>query len=94
MSSRTMASHMKSAGSLALFTAILLHATTQPAYAYIDPGTSSMVIQVIVGGLAAILVMTRRLWEGTIQRMRRFGRPPAPPPEQETARPAPTESRE
>jgi hypothetical protein len=53
-----------------------------------------MVIQVIVGGLAAILVMTRRLWEGTIQRMRRFGRPPAPPPGQDTARPAPTESRE
>jgi hypothetical protein len=81
-------------GSIAVLTAIVLHSTAQPTYAYIDPGTSSMVIQVIVGGLAAILVMTRRLWEGTIQRMRRLGRPPAPPPGQDTARPAPTESRE
>ena len=77
-----------------MLTSILLHATTQPASAYIDPGTSSMVIQVIVGGLAAVLVMTRRLWQGTIERVRRFGRPHPGPPGHETPRPAATESRE
>jgi hypothetical protein len=84
---------MKPWGALALLTAIVVTAAVEPAHAYIDPGTSSMVIQVIVGGLAAVLVMTRRLWEGTIQRVRRFGRPPSPPPGHEAPRPAPAESK-
>lgn len=89
-----MAGDMRRAGPLVLLTAVAVTSATEPTYAYIDPGTSSMVIQVIVGGLAAVLVMTRRLWEGTIQRVRRFGRPHPGPTGEDTGRTAPTESRE
>ena len=44
-----------------LLIAILL-LTTQPAWAYLDPGTGSMLLQVILGGIAAIGVALKLFW--------------------------------
>lgn len=41
-------------------TALLLF--TQPAWAYLDPGTGSMLLQVILGGIAAIGVALKLFW--------------------------------
>lgn len=36
--------------------------TVQPAWAYLDPGTGSMLLQVILGGIAAIGVALKLFW--------------------------------
>lgn len=41
--------------------AILLAAISMPAYAYIDPGSGSMILQGLLAALAAIAV-TAKLW--------------------------------
>ncbi len=33
-----------------------------PAYAYLDPGTGSMVLQIILGGVAGALVVLKLYW--------------------------------
>ncbi len=43
-------------------TLLLVFATTTPAYAYLDPGTASMVLQVLLGGLAGALVVGKLYW--------------------------------
>lgn len=35
---------------------------SQPAWAYLDPGTGSMLLQVILGGIAAIGVALKLFW--------------------------------
>lgn len=40
-----------------LFTIII--ASTQPAYAYLDPGTGSILLQAIIGGIAAMMMFGR-----------------------------------
>jgi hypothetical protein len=45
-----------------LLTAALLIMLTLPAYAYLDPGTGSMLLQVILGGIAAIGVALKLFW--------------------------------
>lgn len=44
----------------ALVVAILLY--SPPAYAYLDPGTGSMILQGIIGGLAALAVILKVYW--------------------------------
>ena len=34
----------------------------QPAFAYLDPGTGSMMLQVILGGIAAVGVALKLFW--------------------------------
>lgn len=41
---------------------LLMLATTTPAYAYLDPGTASMVLQVLLGGAAGALVVGKLYW--------------------------------
>ena len=45
-----------------LLTAALLITITLPAYAYLDPGTGSMLLQVILGGIAAVGVALKLFW--------------------------------
>jgi len=45
-----------------LFAAILLALLAEPAFAYLDPGTGSMLLQVILGGIAAIGVALKLFW--------------------------------
>ena len=46
---------------VALVAAILL-AQEPPAYAYLDPGSGSMMLQVLLGGFAAVGVAARLYW--------------------------------
>ena len=41
--------------------ALLLAVSSQPAYAYIDPGTGSMLIQMAIAGIAGALFFFRQL---------------------------------
>jgi hypothetical protein len=49
--------------------------------AYIDPGSTSMMLQGIIGGVAAVLVMTRHYWARATGRIRRAAGRPADRPE-------------
>jgi hypothetical protein len=41
---------------------VLLVLLAQPAFAYLDPGTGSMLLQVILGGIAAVGVALKLFW--------------------------------
>lgn len=41
---------------------IALALASQPAWAYLDPGTGSMLLQVILGGIAAVGVALKLGW--------------------------------
>lgn len=36
--------------------------STSPTYAYLDPGSGSMMLQVLLGGLAALVVILKLYW--------------------------------
>ena len=57
--------------------------STQHAYAYLDPGTGSMLLQGLIGGIAGGLFAIRLYW-GKLKS--RFGRVPASPPDAENVR--------
>ena len=48
-----------------------------PAYAYVDPGTGSMLVQLVTGGVAGFLVLLRLYWT---RLKARFGGKPATTP--------------
>ncbi len=59
------------ASNIILLIALMLNAT--PAYAYLDPGTGSVILQATIGALAAGAVVTKLYWH----RILRFlGKPP------------------
>ena len=33
-----------------------------PAWAYLDPGTSSMIVQIVLGGVAGLVVLAKLYW--------------------------------
>jgi len=41
---------------------VLMVLATEPAFAYLDPGTGSMLLQVILGGVAAVAVAIKLFW--------------------------------
>jgi hypothetical protein len=41
---------------------VLLSVVAAPAFAYLDPGTGSMLLQVILGGIAAVGVALKLFW--------------------------------
>ncbi|MEE8495070.1 MAG: hypothetical protein V3S21_01205 [Xanthomonadales bacterium] len=45
-----------------IFTTILLLFIFSDAIAYLDPGTGSMLLQVILGGVAAVAVAIKLYW--------------------------------
>ena len=47
---------------LQLLASVLLLLAAAPAMAYLDPGTGSMLLQVILGGLAAVGVALKLYW--------------------------------
>jgi hypothetical protein len=47
---------------LASLSVVLLGGSVEPAYAYLDPGTGSMLLQLVLGGLAGLLVVIRLYW--------------------------------
>lgn len=47
---------------LLLLTALAVAVVPQPAEAYLDPGSGSMLLQVVLGGIAAAGVALRIVW--------------------------------
>jgi hypothetical protein len=45
-------------------------------FAYLDPGSGSIILQVLVGGVAAVTVTARLWWRGIKSKLG-FGRPSA-----------------
>jgi len=43
----------------------------QPALAYLDPGTGSMVLQLLLGGIAGVIVIVKMYWERVATLFRR-----------------------
>lgn len=41
-----------------------------PAYAYLDPGTGSMILQLVLGGVAGIAVAGRFYWDRLLVMLR------------------------
>ncbi len=56
-------------------------AFAMPALAYVDPAASSLLLQVILGGIAGLGVLLRLFWS----RIRKAARRGAPPPDEGTA---------
>ena len=54
---------------VALFAILLL---TQDAYAYLDPSAGSIIIQVLLGGVAGLFILVKMYW-GKIKQMLGFG---------------------
>ena len=36
--------------------------TAGPAYAYVDPGTGGMLVQLVTGGIAGVIILARLYW--------------------------------
>ena len=60
---------------------IALLTSQAPLHAYIDPGSTSLFLQGIVGGIAALLVVTRNYWQRAVGRFRRGGKAAADRPD-------------
>jgi hypothetical protein len=48
--------------------------------AYLDPGSGSLLVQLLLGGLAGVAVAARVLWRRLRERLPGGRREPAPPP--------------
>ena len=46
-----------------LFAALLLGVATSTAYAYLDPGTGSIILQVLLGGVAGVMLAGKLYWQ-------------------------------
>jgi len=45
---------------------LLIVITASPAYAYLDAGTGSMILQLILGGLAGLAVILKVFWHSIL----------------------------
>jgi hypothetical protein len=62
---------------VALLALVVFLTSTLPAYAYVDPGTGSMLIQLVTGGVAGSLVLARLYWRRLKDKL--TGKTSAPP---------------
>ena len=60
---------------ISLVTLWLVFVCARPAYAYIDPGSGGMMIQLLLGGVAGVAVLVRLYWQRflTLLRIRKPG---------------------
>lgn len=65
-----------------VLTTIFFLMIVSDAYAYLDPGTGSMLLQVILGGIAAVGVAIKLYWH---KLRAAFGMAKKPDPEDESA---------
>ncbi len=42
---------------------------TQPAFAYLDPGTGSLILQLLLGGIAGVTVVVKVYFKGFMARL-------------------------
>lgn len=65
-----MPSRVFSAGFPLTISTLLLGAFSTPAHAYLDPGTGSMILQVVLGGVAGAAVAGRFYWHRLLTLLR------------------------
>ncbi len=53
---------LKSASYVLMFAALAYGTGSAPAHAYLDPGTGSMILQVLIGGIAGLALAGRFYW--------------------------------
>jgi hypothetical protein len=53
-----------------LLVALLVAAFERPAHAYLDPGSGSMLMQVLLGGVAGVAVIVKLYWRGLLSFLR------------------------
>jgi hypothetical protein len=53
-----------------LLAAVLVAAFERPAHAYLDPGSGSMLMQVLLGGVAGVAVIVKLYWRGLLSFLR------------------------
>ena len=58
----SISNHQKNQIFITITTSFVLGAWTLPAYAYLDPGTGSMLIQSIIGAVAAVGITLKIYW--------------------------------
>lgn len=46
-----------------VFLILYIVTLSKSAYAYLDPGTGSIILQVLLGGIAGVLVVGRLYWQ-------------------------------
>jgi hypothetical protein len=63
--------------SLALAAVLVVLATPRPAAAYLDPASGSMILQLVLGGVAGAAVAARLFWRRLTARWRRQDGPPS-----------------
>lgn len=56
-----------------LLAGLLLVLAEAPVHAYIDPGSTSLFLQGLIGGIAAAIVLTRSWWQRGLARLRGRG---------------------
>lgn len=74
---------------LALFGLVLL-VVTSSAHAYVDPGSGSMLLQVLLGGVAGVIILIKWYWQRFLALFRGEKKEPElpeTPPLQSSARP-------
>jgi hypothetical protein len=59
---------------LAFATVLLLATASTPAWAYLDPGTGSMMLQLMLGGVAGLMVVGKLYLSRAKDFFRQFGR--------------------
>lgn len=67
---------MRNALLVAVLAGIGLLALTRDAYAYLDPGTASIILQGLIGGIAAVAAVAAAHWQrikNTLSRILRRG---------------------
>jgi hypothetical protein len=52
-----------------VLTLVVFLAGTAPAYAYLDPGSGSMMVQLLLGGVAGGVVLVRMYWGRLLTRL-------------------------
>ena len=55
--------NLASPGFLLALTAMLVGASTSTAHAYLDPGTGSIILQVLLGGAAGLVLACKLYWQ-------------------------------
>jgi hypothetical protein len=61
---------------LGIMTAIAIAFPWSNAWAYLDPGTGSFILQMLLGGVTGMLVVGRLYWEKLKEALARFNRRP------------------
>lgn len=74
-----------SAGWAAVFAVLIVIMPTGRAQAYLDPGSGSLIVQIIIGGILAALVAVRMYWSRIVGFV--TGRKPVPSSDDQDALP-------